>query len=101
MNFKNENPTEKQILQNYISINQTLSENFIEKYQKELSWDLISKYQVLSENFIEKHKNKINFTKLLENKKILKKYIEENKKISLNIKKDNEKKEYVNDFSIF
>ena len=43
----------------YISGNQKLSEEFIDKYNDRVEWSCISKYQKLSEDFIEKHKNKI------------------------------------------
>ena len=41
------------------SINQKLSESFIEKYKDKVYWSYISLYQTLSESFIEKHKNKL------------------------------------------
>ena len=42
-----------------LSINQKLSELFIEKHCDKVNWYLISKYQTLSEEFIEKHKDKV------------------------------------------
>jgi hypothetical protein len=46
----------------YISRDQTLSEPFIEKHNKnKINWFCISIYQDLSEPFIEKHKNNVDW----------------------------------------
>src|SRR5574344_2076628 len=43
----------------YISKNQKLSEEFIDKYNDKVYWGYISQYQKLSEEFIEKHYDKV------------------------------------------
>ena len=43
----------------YISYKQTLSEEFIEKFQNRLDWVYLSLYQDLSEDFIIKFKHKV------------------------------------------
>jgi hypothetical protein len=44
-----------------ISIFQTLSEHFIEKYADKWDWVYISRYQTLSESFMEKYKDKVDW----------------------------------------
>ena len=56
-----------------ISVRQTLSEEFIEKYSNEVDWYYISKYQILSEKFIKNNSSKINFDSLMENNNLSKK----------------------------
>lgn len=46
---------------NYVSKNEKLTEDFIEKHKDEVNWDHISMCQILSESFIEKFKDKVNF----------------------------------------
>ena len=53
-----------------ISVHQTLSEPFIEKWKYEVDWFYISAHQELSEPFIEKWKNKVNWINILNNEKI-------------------------------
>ena len=60
----------------YISINQKLSESFIEKHSDKLNWDYISIYQKLSEQFIEKHSNKVNWNYILSYQKLSEQFIE-------------------------
>ena len=43
----------------FISANQKLSEEFIERHSDKVNWEWIFVYQNLSEDFIEKHKDKI------------------------------------------
>jgi hypothetical protein len=50
-----------QIEWHYISIYQSLTENFIEKHSDKLIWDDISVYQQLSDEFIEKYIVKVNW----------------------------------------
>jgi hypothetical protein len=45
----------------FISIDQKLSEKFIEKYKNKIDWGLISMYQKLSQAFIEKYSHKLNW----------------------------------------
>ena len=45
----------------YISENQKLSEEFIERFKDKLDWRYISIYQKLSEAFIEKYKDNVNW----------------------------------------
>jgi hypothetical protein len=52
------------------SMQEELTEEFIEENKKQVDWDLISKYQDLSYRFIIKHLDLINLKKLSENKKI-------------------------------
>jgi len=58
-----------------------LSEEFIEKYQKKLSWGLISIYQVLSETFIEKYQNKVNWYYISKYQTLSLKFIEKYKEL--------------------
>ena len=51
----------KKINWDWISINQTLSEEFIEKHMDKVEWFWISRYQTLSESFIEKYKDKVDW----------------------------------------
>ena len=51
----------KKINWDWISVYQTLSKSFIEKYKDKVDWYCISRYQTLSESFIEKYKNKVNW----------------------------------------
>jgi hypothetical protein len=44
-----------------ISIHQTLSEEFIEKYEDRVDWIYISRFQNLSEQFIEKYKDRLDW----------------------------------------
>ncbi len=43
-----------------LSMNQILSEKFIEEHEFIVDWNNISTYQILSEPFIEKHRNRVN-----------------------------------------
>ena len=43
-----------------ISINQTLSEDFIREFQDRVNWNLISLGQILSEDFKNEFKDKLN-----------------------------------------
>ena len=70
-----------QICWNFISMYQTLSEPFIEKFANaektrgfQVDWNSISQYQKLSAKFIEKYKNRINIKRLILNDKIKKNY---------------------------
>ena len=59
-NFDEENFVEDEYTDwNHISIHETLSEQFIEKYSDKLNWINIFIHQNLSKKFIEKHKDKI------------------------------------------
>ena len=40
--------------------NQSLSEDFMEKYEELIDWELVSKFQYFSEDFLMKHLNKLN-----------------------------------------
>ena len=51
----------------WVSINQKLSEKFIEKFQNKLDWYWVSKYQKLSEKFLYKNLDKISIKELKEN----------------------------------
>ena len=62
-----------------ISVRGLLTEEFIEKYPKELDWDNISQYQVLSEEFIEKHKDKVNWKLISEYQPLSEEFIEKHK----------------------
>lgn len=53
-----------------ISINQTLSESFIDKYNDKVNWFYISSYQTLSESFIDRYSDKVSWTRLLNNTSI-------------------------------
>lgn len=44
-----------------VSHSQTLSENFIQKFQDKVDWDLICEKQTLSEPFIRKFQDKVNW----------------------------------------
>ena len=59
--FFDENIKKFKVYWGYISINQRLSEEFIEKHKDKVDWYFISRYQILSEEFIEKHKDKVNW----------------------------------------
>ncbi len=52
------------------SIQEDLTEEFIEENKYQVDWDFISKYQDLSSLFIVKHLDLINLDKLSENKKM-------------------------------
>jgi len=52
----------------YISINQQLSEEFIEKFSDKVAWDWISRYQKLSKEFIERFKDKLDLNVIRERK---------------------------------
>ena len=59
-----------------ISINQTLSEEFIEKHIDKVDWNCISIYQTLSEELIEKHKDKVNWRYISRCQKLSEEFIE-------------------------
>lgn len=52
------------------SMQEELTEDFIEENKHQVDWDFVSKYQVLSSLFIIKHLDLINLDKLSENKKM-------------------------------
>ena len=60
---------------NYISKNQKLSEEFIEKYIDKVNWDCISINQKLSEEFIEKHYDKVNWHYISQFEKVSESFI--------------------------
>ena len=59
-----------------ISINQTLSEKFIEKHYDKVDWYNISKYQKLSEEFIDKYINKVNWDRISKYQTLSEEFIE-------------------------
>ena len=61
---------------NYISVYQKLSEEFIEKFGDKLNWDYISEYQKLSEEFIDKFKYKVYWDKISINQQLSEEFIE-------------------------
>ena len=60
-----------------ISINQSLSEDFIREFQDKVDWDWISKYQNLSEDFIREFKDKVDWYYISKYQKVSNKFIEE------------------------
>ena len=60
----------------YISCYQKLSEPFIEKWKDEVAWPFTSYYQTLSEPFIEKWKDKVNWVYISINQKLSESFIE-------------------------
>ena len=64
---------------NIITYRQFLSEEFIEKFQDNLSWYSISKYQYLSESFIEKYQDKVDWYCISLNQKLSEEFIEKYK----------------------
>ena len=59
----------------YISKNQKLSEEFIEKYIDKVNWDCISINQKLSEEFIEKYIDKVNWHYISQFEKVSESFI--------------------------
>jgi hypothetical protein len=74
--FFDENINNFKINWKCISINQKLSEEFIEKYIDKVDWDYISIRQKLSESFIEKHKDKINWVYISQYQTLSESFIE-------------------------
>lgn len=46
-------------------MNQTLSEDFIEKFQDKVDWERISYHQILSEAFLRKFQDKVDWECLI------------------------------------
>jgi len=59
--FESNKKIQNKVYWDYVSSNQKLSEEFIEKHQDKVVWYYISKCQQLSEEFIEKHQDKVNW----------------------------------------
>ena len=51
----------------YISLNQTLTEDFIREFENKVNWRFISSNQKLSKGFIVEFSDKLNFKDLLIN----------------------------------
>jgi hypothetical protein len=54
----------------YISINQTLSEDFIREFQDRVKWFWISRNQKLSEDFIREFQDRVNWDYISSNPNI-------------------------------
>jgi hypothetical protein len=59
-----------------VSINQILSEEFIEEFKNKVDWYFISLYQELSEEFIEKHSNLVSWNCIFECQILSEEFIE-------------------------
>ena len=57
--------------------NNTLTEDFIRKFQDDVNWDCISSCQKLSEDFIREFKNKVNWTCISSCQKLSEDFIRE------------------------
>ena len=66
----------KNINWNNISQYQTLSEEFIEKFQNKVDWYWISHYQILSEEFIEKFQDKVDWWNISYSQTLSEEFIE-------------------------
>ena len=62
---------------NFISYNQTLSEDFIRKFQNKVNWYYISRYQKLTEDFIREFKDKVNWARISTYQKLSESFIRE------------------------
>ena len=60
--------------------NNTLTEDFIRKFQNDVNWDCISSCQKLSEDFIREFKNKVNWWYVSKYQKLSEEFKEEFKK---------------------
>ena len=67
---------QEKVYWDWISAYQKLSEEFIEKFQEKVYWDYISRYQKLSEKFIEKFQEKVNWDYISSSQKISEEFIE-------------------------